>query len=145
MSFITTRFESATSEWETPMSIFKPLDDEFHFTLDVSATAENAKASHFFTKEQDGLSQKWGGVCWMNPPYGQQIKKWVEKAYEEAKAGSTVVCFLPARTNTNYWHDYCLKGEIRFIRGYPKFGNAKQGLKAPLAIVVLRPDMAVAA
>jgi len=56
-----------------------------------------------------------------------------------AWAGATVVCLLPARTNTAYWHDYCFKGEVRFIRGYPKFGNAKQGLKVPLAVVVFRP------
>jgi hypothetical protein len=52
--------------------------------------------------------------------------------------GATIVMLLPARTNTGYWHDYCFKGEVRFIRGYPKFGNAKQGLKFPLAIVIFK-------
>ena len=137
MTFITTKFQSAMGEWSTPNDLFKLLDDEFHFTLDVAAAAENAKTTRFFTIDDDGLSQGWTGICWMNPPYGQEIKKWVEKAWWEARKGeATVVCLLPARTNTKYWHDYCFKGEVRFIKGYPKFGNAKQGLKAPLAVVI---------
>lgn len=140
MAYITTRFVSKSDEHETPQSLFAPLNDEFHFTLDVAANSENAKCQKYFTKEMNGLSQKWEGVCWMNPPFGQQIQKWVRKAYQSAQEGCTVVCLLPARTNTGYWHDICMKGEIRFIRGYPKFGNAVQGLKAPLAIVIFRPE-----
>jgi hypothetical protein len=38
----------------------------------------------------------------MNPPYGKEIYKWVEKAYNTAKYGyGTVVCLLPARTDTS--------------------------------------------
>ena len=140
MAYITTRFVSKSDEHETPQSLFAPLNDEFHFTLDVAANSENAKCQKYFTKEMNGLSQKWEGVCWMTPPFGQQIQKWVRKAYQSAQEGCTVVCLLPARTNTGYWHDVCMKGEIRFIRGYPKFGNAVQGLKAPLAIVIFRPE-----
>ena len=139
MPFHESKFKSTTNEWATPDSVFVPLNDEFGFTLDVCATAENAKCERFFTKEDNGLNQSWSGnVCWMNPPYGQQIAKWVRKCHEEWKRGATVVALLPARTNTGYWHDYAMAGEIRFIRGYPKFGDAKQGLKAPLAIVIWR-------
>jgi phage N-6-adenine-methyltransferase len=139
MPYINTRFQSEHVEWTTPDSVFKPLDDEFHFTLDVCATPENAKCQQFFTKEQNALQQEWTGICWMNPPYGKDMKKWVRKAWDAAGKGATVVSLLPARTNSNYWHDYCFKGEVRFLRGYIKFGNAKQGLKAPLAVVVFRP------
>lgn len=139
MAFITKRFQSATDDWRTPDSLFKPLDEEFHFTLDVCASPENAKCARFFTKEQDAFKQRWNGVCWMNPPYGPRMKQWVKKAWNEAGLGSTVIMLLPARTNAGYWHDYCFKGEVRFIRGYPKFGNAEQGLKAPLAIVIFGP------
>ena len=61
-------FSSATCEWETPASVFEPLNKEYKFTLDVCATRENAKAERFFSKEENGLDQKWEGVCWMNPP-----------------------------------------------------------------------------
>ena len=49
-------------EWETPQALFDELDREFGFTLDVCATKENAKCEKYFTKEQDGLSQNWGGA-----------------------------------------------------------------------------------
>ena len=79
----------------------------------------------------------------MNPPYGAQIAKWVRKAFAESQSPETVVVgLLPVRSNTSYWHDSVIdpKAEVRFIRGYPKFGNAKQGLKAPLAIVIWGQD-----
>lgn len=75
-------FSSATCEWATPPELFKALDAEFDFTCDVCATADNAKCAEFYSPEQDGLAQKWAGVCWCNPPYGREIGKWVRKAAE---------------------------------------------------------------
>jgi phage N-6-adenine-methyltransferase len=137
MAQFTTKFESKKQDWETPDEIFEPLDTEFGFTLDVCATEENAKCNVFFSEEDDGLTQDWHGVCWMNPPFGVQ-GKWVKKAYSESLKGTTVVCLLPARTNTNWFHDYCLKGEVRFVRGRPKFKGAKYGLPQPLMVVIFR-------
>ena len=77
-------FSSKTDMWETPQDLFDRLNHEFHFTLDVCAIPENAKCSNFFSPENDGLSQEWFGTCWMNPPYGKEIGKWVKKAYEFA-------------------------------------------------------------
>lgn len=54
-------FSGSSCEWATPPEFFKALDAEFHFTLDVCATAENAKCRNYFTEEQDGLAQSWGG------------------------------------------------------------------------------------
>lgn len=139
MAEFKTKFATGRQDWETPASLFDPLNAEFGFTLDVCATEENAKCPHFFTPQGDALSMSWAGVCWMNPPFGSQ-GEWVKKAYEAAKLGATVVCLLPARTNTGWWHDYCLNGEIRFIRGRPVFKGAKHGLPQPLAIVIFRPD-----
>ena len=84
------------------------------------------------------LKQEWFGVCWMNPPYGRDIKHWVKKAYESSLTGTTVVCLLPARTDTAWWHDYCMKGNIEFIRGRLKFGNSKNSAPFPSAIVVFK-------
>ena len=134
-------FSSKTSEWETPQDFFDLLNSEFHFELDVCAKPENAKCPRYFTPEEDGLKQEWRGVCWMNPPYGREIGRWVKKAYESAKEGATVVCLLPARTDTSWWHDYCMMAdEIRFIRGRLKFGGAKHPAPFPSAIVIFRPS-----
>jgi phage N-6-adenine-methyltransferase len=132
-------FTSRTDEWETPQYLFDELNEQFGFETDVCALPGNTKCAKYFTPEQDGLSQEWSGVCWMNPPYGRQIKDWVKKAYESAQNNrATVVCLLPARTDTSWWHDYCMKGEIRYIRGRLKFGKAKNSAPFPSAIVVFR-------
>ena len=134
-----TWFNANSIEYETPDNIFEPLALEFTPTLDVAATSKNAKCEKYFTIEDDGLQQTWTGVCWMNPPFGKVMKKWVEKAYKESLKGVTVISLLPARTNTNWWHDYVIpNAEIRFIRGEVKFKGFERGLWMPMAIVIFR-------
>mgnify|MGYP002404017161 CR=1 FL=1 len=61
----------------------------------------------------------------MNPPYGREIGKWMKKAYESSLNGATVVCLVPARTDTKWWHKYAMKGEVRFVKGRLKFKRKK--------------------
>ncbi len=132
-------YSSQTVEWSTPQWFFDLLNTGFGFELDVCATAENAKCTRFFTKEDDALKQEWRGVCWMNPPYGRGIGAWVKKAYESSREGATVVCLIPARTDTAAWHDYVIPhGEIHFVRGRLQFGAAKANAPFPCAVVVFR-------
>lgn len=64
----------------------------------------------------------------------------MKKAYQAAtEEGATVVCLVPSRTDTKWFHDYALKGEIRFIRGRLRFGDAKDNAPFPSMIVVFRP------
>ena len=133
-------FSSKTDLWETPQDLFDKLNNEFHFTLDVCATPENAKCEEFYTKEQDGLKQPWKGTVWCNPPYGRQIGEWVRKAFLASVSGSTVVMLLPARTDTRWFHEYIYgKAEIRFIRGRLKFGGSKNSAPFPSMVVVFMP------
>ena len=137
-NFDNNRFRSTNQEWGTPDEVFEPLNEEFGFTLDVAASQGNYKCARYWTKEDDALSLPWGDeVCWLNPPY-RQVSVWIKKAFQESLSGATVVCLVQARTNTNWWHDYCMKGEVRFIRGRPKFKGCKHGLPQPLAIVIFR-------
>jgi phage N-6-adenine-methyltransferase len=131
---------SATDLWSTPQTLFDRLNTAYWFSIDVCAISENAKCVRFFSPVEDGLSQEWSGRCWMNPPYGREIGKWVQKAYESAKAGALVVCLLLARTDTSWWHDYCMKGKITFLRGRLKFGDAKDSAPFPSAIVIFSPE-----
>ena len=98
---------SNTNEWSTPRAFFAALDAEFHFNLDPCSTRENRKCEKFFTIEDDGLQQDWGGYrVFCNPPYGREIADWVRKCSEEAKKpGTLVVMLIPARTDTAYFHD----------------------------------------
>ncbi len=135
-------YSSKTDEWATPQALFDELDAEFHFTLDPCANSENYKCAVYYTKEQDGLSQDWGGhVVFCNPPYGRQIKNWVEKASNESqKPDTTVVMLIPARTDTTYFHDFIYnKAEIRFIRERITFvGDKNYPAPFPSMIVVFK-------
>lgn len=127
-------FSSKTDLFATPQDLFNKLNAIYSFTLDPCATHENYKCNYFFTKEDDGLSRDWGQeVVFMNPPYGREIGKWVKKAYE---SGCKVVCLLPARTDTKWFHDYCTKGRIEFLKGRLKFGEHKNPAPFPSMIVV---------
>lgn len=131
-------FQSEKQDWETPQELFEKLNEEFHFTLDVCALPHNAKCKRFFSPDDDGLSKEWNGTCWMNPPYGSEIAEWMRKALHEANRGVTVVCLVPARTDTEWWHQYAIQGEIRFIRGRLRFRGATHTAPFPSAIVIFR-------
>lgn len=133
-------FSSKTDEWETPQDFFDKLNDEFHFTLDVCALSQNAKCKRYITPEADGLQVGWNNeIVWMNPPYGREIGKWVKKASEAI--GGAVVCLLPARTDTKYFHEYIYnnpRATIRFIKGRLKFGNSKNSAPFPSMIIIFK-------
>lgn len=132
-------FSSRSGEWETPQGLFEELNKMFDFTLDVCATPENAKIpENYYTIEDDGLTQDWcGHRCWMNPPYGREIGGWVRKAYQESlKPDTTVVCLLPARTDTRWFHEYCTKGAIWFLKGRLRFSGYMHPAPFPSMIVI---------
>ena len=77
-------FMSKRSDWATPQDLFDKLNKQFNFDIDVCADASNAKCKKYYSIEDDALSQTWKGYCFMNPPYGREISKWVKKAYESS-------------------------------------------------------------
>ena len=128
--------------WETPQNWFNYLDLEFGFTLDPCCQHETAKCKKHYTPDEDGLAQSWAEErVFMNPPYGREIGAWMEKAYRECKDNQAlVVCFVPARVDTNWWHSWADKAsEIRFPKGRVKFQGADNGAPFPVAIVIFRP------
>ena len=142
MATFTNKFDSIKQKWNTPKELFDRLNKEFNFEYDLAAESDNTLCSEFYSKEQDGLKQKWSGICWLNPPYGDKTSKmvdWIKKSYNDTQANPnlTVVMLIPARTNTKWFANYCMKAaEIRFIIGRPKFGDCIHGLPQPLLLVV---------
>ena len=136
-------FSSKSDEWLTPDDFFKSLNEKFHFTLDPCADAHTSKCSKYYSKEENGLLRDWSGeTVFVNPPYTRgAIRQWVEKCYKEAqKEGTKVVCLIPARTDTKYWHSYCMRAkEIYFVEGRLKFGgpsNTQNSAPFPSAVIV---------
>lgn len=139
---------SVSVEWATPRVLFEMLDREFNFDLDAcAANAEMARCDRYISPKDNSLDERWAWRrrVWVNPPYGAGLGDWVEKAYRSAVLiGPEIYCehivmLLPARTDTSWFHDYCMKGEIRFLRGRLAF-NDNRGKRAPFPsmIVVFR-------
>ena len=128
-------FSNVNNAWCTPQDFFDKLNAEFDFTLDPCATAKNHKCENYFTRADDGLTKNWGGqIVFMNPPYGREIGKWVEKISREGG-----VALLPARTDTRWFHDYIYgKAEIRFLRGRLKFGGSSNSAPFPSMVCVFK-------
>lgn len=135
-------FSSSKMDWETPQDLFDRLNAEFHFEWDVCASKDNAKCACFWTEKDNALGKSWKNkTCWMNPPYGWEIGLFMAKAYLESCEGATVVCLVPSRTDTAWWHNYAMKGEIRFLKGRLKFVGAAFSAPFPSAVVVFRPKV----
>ena len=144
------KFDSVKTDWSTHWDFFNPLNEEFNFTIDVAADSENKKCERFYDKEKNGLIQKWDNeIVWCNPPYGRDVPLWLKKGLESKKYNTTSVFLIPARTNTTWFHNICLKSdEIRFVKGRPKFYNhankdkeTLHGLPVPLCLVIFNSSL----
>jgi site-specific DNA-methyltransferase (adenine-specific) len=119
-------FSSLSPHWATPTAIYAELDREFHFTLDPCPLE---------TATLDCLRSWEGERVFCNPPYGPLIANYLRKAREAECA----VYLLPSRTDTRWFHDYCLSAnEIRFIKGRLKFGESKNSAPFPSMVVVFK-------
>ena len=133
-----------TDVWGTPQKFFNTLNAEFHFTLDPCANAANCKCARYFNIEQNGLIQDWGTHnVFMNPPYSF-IKLWMRKAWKASLYGATVVCLVPMRSDTAWWHLYAPKGEVRYVRGRLSFTgehvSVRNAAPFPSAVIIYRPE-----
>ena len=135
-------FSSARADWGTPPEFFARLHEEFSFTLDVCAHEDNAKLDRYLSPAVDALAQPWAPErCFMNPPYGRAITgKWIAKARLESERGALVVCLIPARTDTSYWHEHVMRAaEVRLVRGRLRFEGADDAAPFPSAVVIFTP------
>ena len=119
-------FSAVTTHYRTPKALYQALDSEFGFDDDPCPLGGSG-----------GLDREWGQRVYMNPPYGREITPWVKRAYEHSLTGAVVVCLLPSRTDTRWWHEYVMKArQIRFIKGRLHFNESPQGAPFPSCIVV---------
>lgn len=134
-------FATNRQDWGTPKTFFDLLDQEFHFTIDICASEDNAKCPRYFTIEDDSLSFTWPAneTIYCNPPYGREVGKWLEKGWEARGNGSTVVFLLPARTDTKWFHEWVSLGEVRFLQGRIIFEGAAAGAPFPSLLLIFRP------
>lgn len=145
-------FSSASDLWGTPPEVFRQLDEVYNFQLDAASSDDNCLCPCHFTVKDNGLEQDWYPYrrVWLNPPYGRTIGFWMRKAYEESRKGCIVVCLVPARVDTRWWHDWVLdktsvtffKGRLKYTRLADDSGSPGGGAPFPSALVIYEPDLA---
>jgi len=143
-------FSRSSDEWTTPPDLFMALHAEFNFDIDVAATEENCVVPGYLV---DSLEKDWetrGRRIWCNPPYSK-IRPFLERASSAARGGSLVVCLVPSRTDTRWWHDYVWDTdrqrprdgvEVRFFKGRLKFGDGRGSAPFPSSLLIFRPTPA---
>lgn len=98
-------FKSQSCHWGTPVSLWQELNREFAFNDDPCPLNGNPQYGlQEVANIEDGLDREWGTSTWLNPPYGKEISRWLAKACAESRKGKTVVCLIPSRTDTRWWH-----------------------------------------
>ena len=127
-------FSSISDRWNTPISFYRKLDEEFLFDFDP------CPPEHDF----DGLNIEWGQRNFVNPPYSNW-QTWIKKGYLESRKGKLAVFLLAARTDTKAFHNYIIPfaDEIRFILGRIKFVGPlgiTQAAPFPSMIVIFNKD-----
>ncbi len=141
--------EGSTDVWITPLYVVEFAQNRWNegnpFDLDAAADADNKQAPVFIGEDTDALSVDWAEHyieaiiddpsftdlncenVWLNPPYGRQMPKFLQKAYEEVQAGSVdrVVCLIACRTDTKVFHDLIFSNasEVWFIKGRLSFSG----------------------
>lgn len=134
-------YSSNRDDWATPQDFYDRLNEEFHFTLDPCASPATAKCAKYYTAEDNGMVQDWGGeTVFCKPPYGRNIGQWCRKCRDEArKPNTTVVMLIHARTDTRWFHDFVYGfAELRFVRGRLKFGGSKTSAPFPSMIAIFK-------
>jgi len=138
MSLNAGMMSSERGDWETPQDFFDRVNAIFDLELDAAATYGNAKCLRYLSER--ALDLDWSALAtriWLNPPYGRGIGAWVRHARNEwAVQASTVVCLLPARTDTRWFQDCWEARYLLFIKGRLKFGGCDQSAPFPSVLAV---------
>lgn len=146
-------FGKTSDEWETPNAFFNALNEEFAFTTDAACTSRNGKKvrQHIYSALDTDWSEdgSYTAQCvFLNPPYSK-VRQFIARAAAEARKGCMVVCLVPSRTDTRWWHEHVWSGnaarqgvEVRFVKGRLKFGGPgkpENSAPFPSVLVIFRP------
>jgi phage N-6-adenine-methyltransferase len=108
-----------TVDWWTPKWVFDALG--LQFDLDPAAPEGGVPwipVTKHYSIHDNGLRQPWIGRVWLNPPYGAETPKWLEKMHKHRNG----VALVFARTDCRWYHDYCAKSDaILFLKGRISF------------------------
>lgn len=89
-----------TNDWITPREVLAALPP---FDLDpcASETQPWATAYEMISPPQDGLAAEWHGRVWVNPPYGPDAGRFMEKLADHGDG----IALVAARVETRWFFD----------------------------------------
>lgn len=134
--------QAITTTWLTPRYV---LDALGRFDLDPCAHPDWPTADKRICLPEDGLASRWSGRVWLNPPYGKQTWRWLERLAEHGDG----VALIFARTETEgfvqqVWEKadaiLFLHGRLKFLRGDGSAATSNAG--APSCLVAYGRDNA---
>jgi len=119
--------QGQTDTWLTPLELIQSLGQ---FDIDPCGFPGHATAKKLICVPEDGLTCEWKGRVWLNPPYGKQIGKWLNKLENHGNG----VALVFARTDTQWFQSlkpdmiFLIKGRIAFLKAdLTKDTNAGHG------------------
>jgi hypothetical protein len=137
-------YSSESTSWNTPRHIVDLVVDTLgEIDLDPcsnSHDAPNVPAHDYYTEADDGLAQPWLGRVYMNPPYGDEIGKWVARLVSNYESGlvTEAVALVPARPETQ-WFRALWAHTLCFVYGRLRFSDAENTAPFPSVAVYLGP------
>jgi DNA (cytosine-5)-methyltransferase 1 len=129
--------------WESEHQLFHQLDAKFHFGLDAAAEHLTAKCDRYITKEQDALTQPWGGNgwVWLNPPYSRElIKQFMEKVHAETMSGTDVVTLTRFDPSAEWFKQHVdgVAHTVLMLGNRVKFHGATDSYNFPCCVSIFR-------
>lgn len=133
---------SDSPEWYTPQMVIERVLNMFG-SIDTDPCSNshenpNIPARVLYTKDDDGLAHTWYGKTYLNPPYGSEIGKWINKLIADYEQGHVeeALALLPARIDT-VWFQPLYAFLMCNVRGRIQFANSPYGAPFPCVIVYL--------
>jgi phage N-6-adenine-methyltransferase len=146
---------SDESNWRTPPELFKKLNEEADFGIDLAADRANALCMLYLGPEgrvENALESEWSVYKtrgFLNPPYSRKkyretkdpamlVENWARKAFNESERGFTTYGLFPFAPQTEWFRLY--------VMGHTQDGNGWRGHAAtevrrfPYRLSFLRPD-----
>jgi site-specific DNA-methyltransferase (adenine-specific) len=130
----------------TPQKVLDLVKKVNLIRLDPCADKDDNNWFALFNFKVDGLNITWHpkevkGLVYVNPPYGRELPKWVNKIIDEADLGAEIILLCPARPDTKWWHEaWYSANAFCFWKGRIKFVGSTAGAPFPSALFYWGPN-----
>lgn len=135
---------SERMDWQTPDSVLELVRKVGVIALDPCTVPSNPTGALEIICER-GLESVWftdgDGLVYVNPPYGRELPRWVDKTIASSADGCACILLVPARTDTR-WYDAAKSAASALceVRGRLVFRGAPASAPFPSAVFYFGPQ-----